>query len=806
MAKRDLKVPPPGRSASRWLLFLSFYHLLPVLWYMVVAGGFAPGSFLLAAGVASLFAGDSDGFAMAAFLLGPALAAALIFYMLAWLLAVLIGRLQKPLNRSLALLLAPLVSLIAASQPIFVSGGHSSSHSYSMFDFVAVLGEFRISATVSVSYFAALTLLLFGLLVYQHLVARHQAISAQRWLRRRRLRRQVLAGSLLLGLLVFGWHHRTLLFVKPLADLGFASAQYRLAITLKEQSIIHHGRPGGGYQSWLVRAAEQGHLEAALELVRHPRNRKEKLRWLTVSAEGGMADAQYQLYRELLRPAPGVESASSAADWLQRAANNDQPDAQYELGRAYLTFNPALGLEKNPAQARHWWERATDNGHDQAMDELAWRYEKGADGFPRRAQRAIALLHLRADGYQSADSGRKTNATLAADKRARAERLATLEAQLAAGDPLAQAEVSRQLLQVAGGLAETRAEGVRLLERAAGQGDPQLQYELGAIFLFGRFDQALDLPRGRSWWDKALAQNHVKTMEQVAPAYQSGRFDYPVDLLKSKELVSKLVAAYRDGSDGVDPDPARLRRWSDELKYFDRLFELAGGDYQSTVDLQQKAAAGDPQAQYQLGRQMLVSGPKEQRQAGLQWIERAAEAGHAEAQYKLVTYFERQAGIMRNDPKRGVAILTAAARQNHLPAMGTLALGYEKGRYGLERDFGKAKQWYEKLLQTYDAGNYQGEIDTRFIPFNRQRLVYVTQALAIEQEKARRWESASPLEKQIIAIEERYRQQYQDAVNALPRSGGSREDKLKFRAEVQRLLQKYNQLRDTEITKLKAGG
>ncbi|MDB4470866.1 hypothetical protein N9063_01130, partial [Deltaproteobacteria bacterium] len=797
--------PPPGRVASRWFLFLSFYHLLPIIWYMAVAGGLAPGIFLFAGGVAGLFSGDSDGFAMAAFLLATALLGGLLYALVAWLLAALIGKLHRALYRTLTLLGVFAACLFAAMQPIFISGGHSSSYAYSLFDFVKVLGEFRIPASWTIGYFSAQGLLLFGLLVYQQVVADRPASSVEEFLSRRRRSRRVIAGSLLVFLLALGWSHRILLFVKPLADLGFATAQYHLAMDLKVESIKRYGRPGD-YQEYLVLAAEQGHLKAAQELFLHPRNREEKLRWLTVAAEGGMAEAQYQLYRELISSASEVESGRSATDWLHTAAQNGQPEAQFELGRAYLSFNPALNLSKDPELARSWWEQASQNGYGKALKELAWRYEKGADGFPRDAQRAIELYQQIAAGYQSGNRGLQQSATMAADQLARAERIADFEARLASGDTRAQVELGHKLLQVANASPDTRDEGFALLEQSASRGDAELQYELGGILLFGRHGFEIDLPRGRSWWDKALAQNHVETMEYVAPAYQNGRFGYPIDLLQSKVLVSKLVEAYRDGIHGVDPDPKKLRRWRNELKYFDRLFELAGGDYQSPVELQQTAEAGDPRAQYQLGRQMLASGPAEHRQQGVRWIERAAGGGLAEAQYRLVTYYEAQAGIMRRDPNRGVALLTAAAQQNHLPAMGTLALGYEKGRYGLSRDLGQAQQWYQNLLQAYDDDNYLGEIDEQFIPFNRQRLIYATKALATEQEKARRYEAASPLERRIIEVEERYRLQYQDAVNALPRGNGTREGKLLFREKIKQLQEKYNRLRDAEIAKLRAGG
>jgi TPR repeat protein len=804
MTRRGPKVPPPGRSTSRWFLFLTFYHLLPVIWYLAVAGGLAPASFLLAGGLASLFSGDSDGFAFAAFLLAPALLAGLLFHLVAWLLAVLIGRLHSPLARTLSLLGIFGACLIAAMQPIFISGGHSSSQSYSLFGFVEILEKFRVPASYTIGYFTGLGLVLVALLIHQHLAARRPAISARVWLRRRRLHRRILVAGISILLLSIGWTHRTLLFVKPLADLGFPTAQYQLAMALKQQSIARRGR-AGGYQDWLVRAAEQGHLGAAKELALHPRSREEKLRWLTVAAEGGMADAQYELYRELLKGTPGVESSRRATDWLRAAASNNQAEAQFELGYAHLAVNPALKLERNPAQARSWLEQAAHNGHGEALKALARRYETGADGFPRDPQRAIELYQQLADAYRTGSKGLKQDARLAADQLARGQRLAEREARLAADDPQVQAELGRELLHVAGGTPRIRAEGVKFLEQAANAGDAQLQYELGGIFLFGRNDQSIDLPRGRSWWAKSLAQNHVETMEHVATAYQDGRFGYPVDLLQSKALVSKLIDAYRDGAYGVDPDPAKLRRWSSELKYLDRRFELAGGNYQSPLDLQRKAEAGDPQAQYQLGWQMLVSDAQAQRHQGLQWIQRAADGGYAEAQYRLVTYFENQAGIMRSDPARGVALLTAAAQQNHLPAMGALALGYEKGRYDLPRDLEQAQQWYQRLLRAYDEGSYTGEIDERFIPFNRQRLVYVSKALESEIEKARRYEAATLLERQIIEVEDRFRQQYQEAVNALPRDDGTRAGKRKFRADVQQLLKQYNQLRDAEIARLKGG-
>jgi TPR repeat protein len=786
-----------GRAAVRWFIFLVFFHLLPVPWFMVVVAGLAPASFLFAIGVAGLFATDFDSLPMAVMFLAAALISGLIFVLLANLLTAGIRRLKKPVVITLSLIIILVACLGIALNPVYFSGGHGSEYQFNLLDFLDILGQFRVPPAVSLSYFICLTLLLAGLLVYQHTPQSFPTLPLSREQRRRLLRRSML-GGLILFIALICWTHRALFFLKPLADMGVAGAQYRLALAL-------HKNPGSELGSstdsryYLERAAEQGHIDAAMALARLPRSVDEKLRWLTVAAEGGQAEAKYQLYLFMMKSSMADYKSRSALDWLQSAAESGIADAQYELGRNLIHGNQQLGIEKNSKNARQWWEKAADNGHGRAMEELAWRYTQGTEGFPRNPARAISLLEKIADGYRQGHYGLPENQQMASSRQKQAEDINALEERAARGDPEALATIGRQLL----GSQTTRTQGVNLLEKAAARGDARIQYELGAIFLFGRHGIAQNLEMGRKWWDLALAQKHVKTMEYVAPAYQNGRFGYPVDLLKSKALVELLVEAYRDGRYGVEPDAERERYWTAELKHFDRLFELAGGSFYPFDDLHRQATAGDLQAQYQLGRQLLVAGSADQRQKGLQWIERSAEGGYAEAQYRLVTYYENKIHIMRDNPSRGIALLQSAAEQNHLPAMGALALAYEKGRYGLAQDYQRAQYWYRKLLQAYESGQYLGDIDDRFILFQRSRLEYMNKARQYQEDRTRRYEQATALERQIMEIEDRYRLKYQKAVNGLNQKNGSREGKKQFRAQVERLRQEYIRQRELEIEKIK---
>jgi TPR repeat protein len=797
MGHTDHKTVPAGRVAARWFLFLVFFHLLPVPWFIAVAAGLAPASFLFAIGVPGLFITDHDSLPLAGMFLGPALISGLVFVLLAYLLAAGIGHLRKPVAITISLIIILAVCLGVALNPIYIWGGHSGSHQFSLLDFINILDQFRIPFAASLSYFICLTLLLVGLLVYQHTPQSFPALPLSRE-RRRRLLRWSMLGSLIVFIALFCWVHRALFFLKPLAEMGIARAQYRLALALQKN-------PGSEFRSeassryWLERAAEQGHVEAAMALSRSPRSAEDKLRWLTVAAEGGLAEAQYQLYRFMMKSAVADYKSRGAMHWLQSAAERGLADAQYELGRILIHGHQQRGITKNIKKARQWWEKAAYNGHGRAMQELAWRYTQAADGFPRDPVRAIALLEKIADGYRQGRYGLPENQQMASSRQKQADEINALEERAAQGDPEALAIIGRQLLQ-----SQTAStQGLNLLEKAAIQGGARIQYELGAIFMFGRHGIARDFEKGRKWWDLALAKKHVKTMEYVAPAYQNGRFGYPVDLLKSKALVELLVEAYREGRYGVDPDAERERYWAAELKYFDRLFDLAGGKYLPLDDLNRQAAAGDLQAQYQLGRQLLVAGSAGERQKGLQWIERSAEQGYAEAQYRLVTYYENKVHIMRDNPSRGVALLQSAAEQNHLRAMGTLALAYEKGRYGLAQDYQQSQYWYRKLLQAYDSGLSRGDVDERFITFQRRRLEYVSKVRQYKEDRSRRYEQATALERQIMEIEDHYRLEYQKAVNGLNRRDGSREGKKNYRARVEQLRQKYIRQRELEIEKIK---
>lgn len=121
---------------------------------------------------------------------------------------------------------------------------------------------------------------------------------------------------------------------------------------------------------WTLKAANNGHLFAQHNAgylnangIGVEKNLKEAIRWYVKAAERGYSDSQLQLtliyYIE--------KDFEKAFFWVSKAAIQEVPNAQYSLG---LLYRDGKGTEKDLDKAKEWFQKAADNGHEDAQKAL----------------------------------------------------------------------------------------------------------------------------------------------------------------------------------------------------------------------------------------------------------------------------------------------------------------------------------------------------------------------------------------------------------------------------------------------------
>lgn len=102
--------------------------------------------------------------------------------------------------------------------------------------------------------------------------------------------------------------------------------------------------------------------------------------WFEIAAEGGIANAAYNL-GVLYHQGIGVkQDLKTALSWYQKAADQGHPEAQYNLGIAHIE---GVGMPYDAAKAARYFENAAREGVMEAAYNLGLIYENGLLGEAR---------------------------------------------------------------------------------------------------------------------------------------------------------------------------------------------------------------------------------------------------------------------------------------------------------------------------------------------------------------------------------------------------------------------------------------
>ena len=367
---------------------------------------------------------------------------------------------------------------------------------------------------------------------------------------------------------------------------------------------------------------EAEEMETGVRIVRIPEFLQgdwDSLEFLTLAAEGGDAEAQYQLGRVYFdedHPRYWRDPAK-AVHYFELAAEQDHVGAMLELARL---FRDGYGSFHDQERAVGYFRRAVDWGDPAAARNLGRHYLAGR-GVPAEPSRAYELFRVAAEG----------------------------------GD-VDGARLLGEAYQRGRGVERSPERAYRWLLVAAEDGDPAAQNDVGLIYLRGSGAEQ-DVEEGIRWLGRAAEQDFHVAIFNLGMLYYRG--DYvPRDYSHSFQHLSRLASAghvlghfylgshYHEGL-GVTRNAERG---------FEQ-FKLA-------------AAQGYVPAIMNTGGLYLDGdGVERDLERGLTYMERAAMSGSEEAQWRMGLIYDEGEFVMR-DPVEAMKWFLLAANRGHEEAAG----------------------------------------------------------------------------------------------------------------------------------------
>lgn len=672
----------PQTRCARWLIFLVLLHTVPVVWVTPVAGGTAPTAALLAFGFASLATFEHEGVALALLALGPAVVYCAIAWLLAWLAGRLLERLGQP-QRAIALAVLVAIPLASVYWPIYVAGGHNSSHKADLFG----LFQGSVAHATLLGYWLTLHALLLALYVGHLLRDGNPVLEfAERWRRPATIGAAIaLAGALLYG------NYPTLL-CRPLAEFGSGRAALCVA-----RSDRRHAA------DWYARAAERDQIDAIAWMVERAANRDQRQHWLRRGAELGNAAMQFALYQDLQRSG----NATEAAQWLQAAAESDDPRAQMVLVEMLSQTIYRAGSTEQLAARNRWLERAHALGDRGATLLLAQHRVDGSMGYAIDLAAARDYYVELRDVAQLSEYERMRSLDTAF-YQARIAEIDRWQTGLAQHDAAVERELAERYLHSQFPGPGVRERGRQLLEELAAAGDSDARAELIVALRTGSNGFERDLDAAAVWLLRAAQSGDVAAMRRVAHDYASGQEGFAIDYPEARHWTETAIAALE--SDNSSNAATEVRALRNQLAYFDRLAEAAEGPLLGPQELQRLGERTDAESEYRYALQLLAGHGAPRRAEAIARFADASRQGHAAAAWRLVQIYER--GLPTEIDTNAAAIqLERAAALHHFDATRELAMRYEQGTHGLKRDLGRAIAMYEAALAAGRDNRYGWNLD-----------------------------------------------------------------------------------------------
>ena len=319
----------------------------------------------------------------------------------------------------------------------------------------------------------------------------------------------------------------------------------------------------------------------------------EAAQWFRLSADKGYKYAQYSLAGLFRRGQGVVQDDVRALELYTASAQQDFPYAAYELGKMY---RDGIGCEKDAEASEQWYRQA-----------FAGFLELEQQSHDDKLQYRIGWMLLNSVGTGKDEAAAK-------EWFERASKL---------GNPHAQYQLARMILNNLSSTPEQTAQALEWLTKAAEAGQDCAQYMLGKIYRDGQGTEK-DIQKAVELFTVAAEQKNSFAAFALGKLYLAGDVALPKN---SAAALKWLTSAAELGNQSAQYRLGKLLLQGEDVPK----------DIETAVHwLTAAADQGNQYAQYALGKLYLLGKEvQKDRASAIKWFQLAADQGTEYAQYFL---------------------------------------------------------------------------------------------------------------------------------------------------------------------------
>ena len=319
----------------------------------------------------------------------------------------------------------------------------------------------------------------------------------------------------------------------------------------------------------------------------------EAAQWFRLSADKGYKYAQYSLAGLFRRGQGVVQDDVRALELYTASAQQDFPYAAYELGKMY---RDGIGCEKDAEASEQWYRQA-----------FAGFLELEQQSHDDKLQYCIGWMLLNSVGTGKDEAAAK-------EWFERASKL---------GNPHAQYQLARMILNNLSSTPEQTAQALEWLTKAAEAGQDCAQYMLGKIYRDGQGTEK-DIQKAVELFTVAAEQKNSFAAFALGKLYLAGDVALPKN---SAAALKWLTSAAELGNQSAQYRLGKLLLQGEDVPK----------DIETAVHwLTAAADQGNQYAQYALGKLYLLGKEvQKDRASAIKWFQLAADQGNEYAQYFL---------------------------------------------------------------------------------------------------------------------------------------------------------------------------